>query len=128
MSTSHDDGQLLELLEQVLEALERIPPRMEGIDSAEDFECTTTNRDRLDAICMTLLACGEAIKRVDKITDGELLARYPGIDWKGVKGVRDVIAHGYFDIDEEEIYSICVDDIPSLIETVRAMLASLRRS
>jgi|GEM_PF-3895419 hypothetical protein len=37
--------------------------------------------DRLDAICVMLIAIGESCKHLDKITDGKLLARYPSIDW-----------------------------------------------
>jgi uncharacterized protein with HEPN domain len=128
MPTSPDNAEVVVLLEQVVEALERIPPRVESIETAAEFSRTAENRDRLDAICMTLIACGEAVKRVDRLTGGCLLARYPQVDWKGVKGVRDVIAHGYFDIDEEEIHSICVEDIPSLIETVHRMLDDLRQA
>jgi len=40
-------------------------------------------------------------------------------------GVRDVIAHGYFDIDVEEVFAICRTDIPSLIRTVRKMIEEL---
>ena len=40
-------------------------------------------------------------------------------------GVRNVIAHGYFDIDAEEIFSICQKDIPALIGTLRKMLNDL---
>ena len=36
---------------------------------------------RLDAICMNLIALGEAVKGLDKITRGELLPGYPEIEW-----------------------------------------------
>ena len=39
--------------------------------------------------------------------------------------MRDVIAHGYFDIDADEVFGICRDDIPVLIETVRKMIEDL---
>lgn len=119
------DELIVERLEDVLEALERIPRRFTGIKTPEDFYDTPEGQDRLDAICMVLIAVGEAFKQVDRQTDGTLLARYPGVDWPGVKGVRDVIAHGYFDVDAEEVFAICQNDIPVLIETVRAMLKDL---
>ena len=52
---------------------------------------------------MVLIAVGEAFKQIDRKTDGKLLARYPEVDWAGVMGVRDVIAHGYFDVDADEV-------------------------
>ena len=38
---------------------------------------------------------------------------------KEVKGVRDVIAHHYFDIDANEIFSIINNDFDSLKDAVR---------
>jgi len=120
-----DPSLVAERLEQVLEALKRIPRRFTGISAPEEFLDSPEGQDRLDAICMILIAVGEAIKQVDRQTDGKLLVRYPGVDWTGVKGVRDVIAHGYFDVDAEEVFDICRNDIPALIGTVEAMIKDL---
>ena len=116
---------LRERLESVLEALERISRRFADIHSADDFARSEEGIDRLDAICMILIAVGEAFKQIDRQTEGKLLVRYPEIEWSGVKGVRDVIAHGYFEIDAEEIFGICQTDIPALINTVRKMIEEL---
>ena len=122
-----DPSVLRERLESVLEALERIPRRLAGVSSAEYFTQTEEGKDRLDAICMILIAVGEAFKQIDRKTQGKLLARYPEVDWAGVMGVRDVIAHGYFDIDVDEVFGICQTDIPALIITVRKMIEQLAR-
>lgn len=37
---------------------------------------------------MMLIALGESVKTLDKLTDRKLLPTYPSIDWKGVMGVR----------------------------------------
>ena len=50
---------------------------------------------------MSLVAIGEAFRQIDGKTEGRLLARYPGVEWRGVIEARNVIAHGYFDIDVE---------------------------
>jgi len=121
-----DPSLLRERLESVLEALERIPRRFADVPTAEHFAESEEGKDRLDSICMILIAVGEAFKQIDRTTDGKLLARYPEVDWSGVMGVRDVIAHGYFDVDVEEVFSICQTDIPALIRTVRKMLEELR--
>ena len=75
-----DASLLRERLEDVLEALERIPRRFAPVSSAEYFILTEDGKDRLDAICMILIAVGEAFKQIDRKTAGKLLARYPGID------------------------------------------------
>lgn len=74
---------------------------------------------------MVLIAAGEAFKVVDRKTAGELFARYPDIDWRGIMGVRDVIAHGYFGLDIDAIFNICQTEIPPLIDTVRRIIADL---
>lgn len=117
---------LLEQLENILEALERIPLRCADINSPEDFSNSEKGITYLDSICMILIGVGEAFKKIDNATEGEYLARYPEVTWKGVKAVRDVMAHGYFDIDAEEVFDICQNDIPPLTATVRRMIQDLQ--
>ena len=95
--------------------------------SADDFLDSELGQDMLDSICMMLIAVGENFKSIDRHTDGKLLAQYPDINWKGVKGVRDVISHQYFNIDAEEIFYICSHDLEKLRETVNTMIEDLRR-
>jgi uncharacterized protein with HEPN domain len=116
----------LELLNQVEEALQRIERRFSGILSPDDFLSSDTGIDRLDAIAMMLIAIGENIKRVDKITQGQLLEQYPEIHWPGVKGVRDILAHDYFNIDAEEIYNICRNDLQPLQQVLQKMRAKIQ--
>lgn len=75
---------------------------------------------------MLLVAVGEAFRQMDTKTRGGWLTRYPQIPWRDVIGVRNVIAHDYFDIDAEQVFSICKEDIPELIEAVRVMLKDLQ--
>ena len=74
--------------------------------------------DRLDAICMQLIALGESVKNLDKVTEGQLLPRYPAIEWKRIMGMRDVISHHYFDIDAEMVFGACQKHIPALTQQV----------
>lgn len=125
MSRLHDVDLLVMRLKKVLEALRRIPRRFASINSPDDFLQSEAGRDCLDAICMTLIAVGEAIKQIDYKTSGRLLSLYPNVDWRGVVGVRNVIAHGYFDVDVEQVFAICQTDIPVLIETIEIMIDDL---
>ncbi|KAF0219403.1 MAG: hypothetical protein FD174_2102 [Geobacteraceae bacterium] len=122
----YDTAVLIDRLTSALEALERIPRRFAGIESPDDFHAGNDGIDRMDAICMILIAVGEEFKQIDRKTGGNLLERYPNVEWQGVKGVRNVLAHGYFDVDVEELYSICKNDIPVLIETVKTMVKDLK--
>jgi uncharacterized protein with HEPN domain len=47
------------------------------------------------------------LKNLDKITSEMVLTKYPEIDWKKVKGLREIISHHYFDVDAEAIFDVC---------------------
>ena len=78
------------LLGQVIDAIEKIERRFKPVTEIVDFTDTPEGIDRLDSICMTLIAVGESLKNLDKITDRTLLNRHPEIDWKGAMGLRDI--------------------------------------
>lgn len=109
------------ILGQILEASGRIERRLSTIQSPDDFLITDDGVDRLDAICMMLIAIGESLKYLDKISDGLLFGRYTEVDWKGAKGISDIISHHYFDVDAEIIFSACKERLPLLVKTVRKM-------
>lgn len=116
----------LEILEQIAKAIHRIQGRFEAIHSSDDFTNSEAGVERLDAICMQLIAVGESLKNLDRITENSLLPKYPGIDWKRIKGMRDIISHHYFDVDAALIYDVCANHIGRLDETVQKMIKDLR--
>ena len=122
----YDRQESIDRLKDVLEALERIPRRSESIHSPDDFLADEMGLEHLDSICMILVAVGESFRQLDAKTKGDWLVRYPQIPWRDVIGVRNVIAHGYFDIDAEQVFNICKKDIPELIRTVRVMIKDLQ--
>jgi len=113
---------VLEILEQILEASHRVLKRFEPIRSVDDFTDSESGMEKLDAICMQLVAIGESLKNLDKITENELLARYPEIEWKKIKGMRDIISHHYFDVDAEVIFDVCENHFLTLNETIHKMI------
>jgi uncharacterized protein with HEPN domain len=115
-----------EVLRQILEAGKRIERRFTLVRHPYDFLANDEGIDRLDAICMMLIAIGESLKNLDKLTNGTLLARYPGVDWRGAKGARDIISHHYFDLNAEAVFGICKNDIPTLTATVEKMIEDLK--
>jgi uncharacterized protein with HEPN domain len=79
----------------------------------------------LAATCMLLESIGEAVKKVDKLLPDYLQNVAPDIPWKQIKGMRDHIAHGYFDIDADVIYDAVVNDVDSLKTAIDALLVRL---
>jgi len=110
------------ILLQIDEAIERIRTRTREIESADYFTNSPAGVERLDGIAMLFMAIGESLKNLDRITSGALLSRHPEIDWTGVKGFRDIIAHHYFDIDAEQVFWIISHDLEPLSMAVKAMI------
>jgi len=117
----YDRDLVIELCSQILEAAGRIERRFDPIKNPDDFLSSDDGIDRLDGIAMMLIVIGESIKNLDKVTEGALLPRYPEVDWKGAKGVRDVISHHYVDLNAEVIFDICRTFIPQLVVTIQKM-------
>lgn len=89
---------------------------------------TPAGMERLESTCMLLIAIGESIKGIDKLTGKELLAKYPEVDWKGAMGIRDIIAHHYFDLDAEIVYNVVKTNLPEMLVVVNKMLAFIENS
>lgn len=51
-----------------------------------------------DATCMRLQTIGETIKKIDSVTEGQLLKHYTETPWRSVFGLRNVISHEYLSI------------------------------
>ena len=118
MESLSSDKKILALnnLKNIENAILKLKQRNVSIHSAEDYLSSAEGQEKLDAACMVIEAIGESFKNLDKLTDYKLLPLYPSIEWKAVKGVRDVIAHRYFDIDAYEIFNIIDNDIDSIYE------------
>jgi uncharacterized protein with HEPN domain len=116
---------VLSTLEDIKHSIELILSRFESINSADDFLVDETGLILLDSISMRLVAVGEGFKNIDKLTDKKLLQEYPHIDWKGVKGIRDILSHHYFDLDAETIFDICDNDLDALMGVTESMTKSL---
>jgi uncharacterized protein with HEPN domain len=115
----------LEILEQIDIAAGRVLNRFEPIRSVDDFVLSESGIEKLDAICMQLIAIGESLKNLDKVTNGELLPRFPEIEWKKAMGLRDIITHHYFDVNAEAIFDVCSTRIPALKTSIERIIRSL---
>ena len=122
-------SQIIEsLLKKILQTVERILANSETITSPSFYLLTPSGMERLESTCMLLIAIGEGVKGVDKLTDKKLLSCYPGMDWKGVMGMRDIIAHHYFDLDAEIVYDVIKHDLPKLKDVLQQIVDDLKVS
>ena len=108
----------LHILDKIEEAINTVQIRNKVIRKADDYLLSPEGKEKLDAACMVIEAIGESFKQLDKQTNYELLPLYPSIEWREVKGLRDVIAHHYFDIDANEIFTIVNNDLETLKDAI----------
>ena len=59
-------------------------------------------------------APGETVNRLHD-DDADFLVRHPTLPWSAMRGMRNRIAHGYFDIDMAIVWETVHRDLPSLI-------------
>jgi len=116
---------VIDMLRQLAETLERIQWSFASVSEPDAFYASIEGQDKLDAIGMKLLAIGELLKKIDKKTNKLLLVQYPEIDWSGFIGLRDVIAHDYFNLNPVKIFEICANEIAPLHSTVNRIVADL---
>ena len=122
-------SQIIEsLLKKIFQTVERILANSETITSPSFYLLNPSGMERLESTCMLLIAIGEGVKGVDKLTDKKLLSFYPEMDWKGVMGMRDIIAHHYFDLDAEIVYDVIKHDLPKLKDVLQQIIDDLKIS
>ena len=107
-----------ETLKNIEIAITRLQERTVQIHTADDFLLSPFGMEKLDAACMVLIALGECVKTLDKLTNKELLPTYPTVEWKKVMGARDIMAHHYFEVDADEVFSIIKNDLEPLKKAI----------
>jgi hypothetical protein len=66
----YDETLATEILKQTRRAVLTILERFEPVNSVEDFVGSSAGMEKLDSICMLLIAIGESLKNFDKVTNG----------------------------------------------------------
>ena len=122
----YDKTLIIEILDQIIDAIETVKERCVFAKCEDDFTYTKEGQEKLDSICMKLIAVGESLKKIDFITDKALLEKYPQVEWRKIKGIRDFISHHYFDLDAEVIFSICQKNIDDLLITLKIIKVDLQ--
>ena len=95
--------------------------KVERFTAGMTFE-TFRNDDRTyDAVVRNLEIIGEAAKQVPDAFRRQV----PGVDWRKVAAFRDVLAHAYHGIDDDILWDVVREKVPSLEAQLADFLSRL---
>lgn len=104
-------------LRDMLEAAQKVI-RYSG---EREMEVFVADEMAYDATLRNLEILGEAAKNIP----GEIRQLHPEVDWRGVAGLRDILAHAYFALDDETLWKIVRVDMPRLLDLLRQIEKTL---
>ncbi|HEJ6939928.1 TPA: DUF86 domain-containing protein [Serratia marcescens] len=104
------DARLVDYLSHMQQAAQDACDFVDGLAAVDFIEDKRTQQ----AVIMSLIIIGEA---VTKIMDGSaaFTQRHPEIPWRNMRGMRNRIAHGYFDINLEVVWATVQTALPELL-------------
>lgn len=104
-------------LQDIIDACSKVREYTKGLD----FDGFMNDDRTVDAVVRNLEIVGEAVKKLPT----ELRDLQPQVDWKNVARFRDKIAHYYFKINYEIVWTIIDKEIIEIEQAARAIMLSL---
>ncbi|XAH25837.1 DUF86 domain-containing protein [Xylophilus sp. GW821-FHT01B05] len=110
------EGRLLDYLDHMQQAAKDACSFVEGLGKADFLEDKRTQQ----AVVMSLVIIGEA---ATKLMDSyaEFTQAHPEVPWRSMRGMRNRIAHGYFDINLEVVWETVQAALPALLKQLPAV-------
>jgi uncharacterized protein with HEPN domain len=106
-------------LQDILDSINDIESFILGMG----FEEFKGDRKTINAVVRSIEVIGEASKRIPR----SLKAKYKGVPWREMAGMRDKLIHEYFGVDVEILWKTAKDDIPPLKQVIQNMMKGLEK-
>lgn len=103
-----------EWLDRVVDILDAIA-RIRGYTQGMDVEAFVADRRTQAAVAYDLLVIGESAANLP----GPLVEAHPEVAWARIRGMRNVLAHAYFDIDPAILWRTISASLPDLETAMR---------
>jgi len=101
----------------ILEAIEKLE-LVANITTKEEF---LDDWLKQDAVLKNFIVIGEAISQIDE----EIKQKFPDVDWRGAKSMRNFIVHEYFSVDNSFVWETIFETIPTFKIQISNILDSL---
>jgi uncharacterized protein with HEPN domain len=110
------ESRLPEYLDQMRQAGSDAQTFVDGL-SKEDF---LADKRTQQAVIMSLVIVGELVTKImDRYP--EFSTEHPEIPWRSIRGMRNRIAHGYFDINLDVVWDTVQTALPQLLQRLSAI-------
>jgi uncharacterized protein with HEPN domain len=103
-------------MEDIVESCDKIL----SYTSEMSFEVFAADDRTYDAVLLNLQIIGESVKNLPQ----EVRDRSPDVEWRKIAGLRDIIAHAYFQIEGSIIWDIVQTKIEHLGRSIEQILSS----
>lgn len=91
-------------LNDIIESMNRIDIYTKGVD----YDSFCNNQMLIDAVIRNLEVIGEASRNIPE----EIRNEYNNVPWRKMIGLRNILIHEYFGVDESIIWEIINRDFP----------------
>ena len=82
-----------------------------------DYNTFASDKDYFNSVCMSLLQIGELANHLTT----EFKSAHTCIPWKNIIGLRNVVVHGYGQLDVETVWATVTEDIPELYQNCKSI-------
>ncbi len=106
-----------ERLRDILEAIERV----EGYAKGLTFEQFCVDRKTIEAAQFNFIVIGEAARHVPE----DIVAQHPEVAWREMRGLRNIVAHAYFNVSLPVLWETIVSDLPPLVGALHELLEQI---
>lgn len=105
-------------LEDILVCATKILRYTQGMN-CEEF---VADEKTYDAVLRNLQIIGEAVKNIPT----QIRQKHPEVEWRKIAGLRDILAHTYFSLENDILWDIVQNKISTLIEQIEQMLLKVK--
>jgi uncharacterized protein with HEPN domain len=97
-------------LDDIIESIQKIQDYTKNV-SYDDFARDSKTKD---AVLTNFMIIGEAVNHIP----ADVIDNYPDIAWHQMKGMRNIVVHGYFQIDDKILWDTIQTDLVDLLPRI----------